>query len=209
MSIPELPPIELPQHTVVLYDGEFGRQVLAACNTSAATTFETPGPVYPGQIPYASLIIAIWPGHRRVDRERIDMVGFQRGIPTLGLELLPTSVVCGPVVRPGDTACYECYERRLSQHQKNVVTMLENTVGLAEGFGPAEVAVGTGMLGRALELLEHPEPQQLGADVFSFDLALGSTSRAVTVAVDRCSRCSNRFAQQRHPTAALQNLVRR
>ena len=206
----------LPPEAVILYAGHFGREVLKQLDIKDCTALELNDRLYPAEIPYASLIISIWSGHYGEARDRIYMVGFQRCIPTLGIELLPTSIICGPVVQPGYTACYDCYKRRMQQHQQNTVTMLDNSSDLPEGFGLAEVFVAIGMLGKALTTLNlatsvndmsKNSAETLGADVYTFDLVHGSTSRLSTVAVDRCPRCSQRFAPRRHPTAALQGLL--
>ncbi|MFC2656960.1 MAG: hypothetical protein ACFNZV_08415, partial [Rothia dentocariosa] len=143
----------LPPEAVILYAGHFGREVLKQLDIKDCTALELNDRLYPAEIPYASLIISIWSGHYGEARDRIDMVGFQRCIPTLGIELLPTNIICGPVVQPGYTACYDCYKRRMQQHQQNTVTMLDNSSDLPEGFGLAEVFVAIGMLGKALTTL--------------------------------------------------------
>lgn len=198
----------IPAEAVILYAGCFGREVLKQLDVKDCTVLEVNDHLYPAEIPYASLIISIWSGHYVEARDRIDMVGFQRGIPTLGLELQTTSIVCGPVVRPGYTACYDCYKRRMMQHQQNINTVLDNSLELPEGFGVAEVSTAIGMLGKALKDMSLNKPlESLGADVYMFDLVNGTTRRATTVAVDRCPRCSRRFASRRHPTVALKDLV--
>ena len=104
--------IPLPRDTLVIHAGEFGRRVADLLDTSRAHLFEATGPVFPAAVPYASRIVSVWSGHRPDDRDRIDSVAFARGIPAVGVELLPTSLECGPAVVPGRTACYGCYRRR-------------------------------------------------------------------------------------------------
>jgi bacteriocin biosynthesis cyclodehydratase domain len=200
--------IALPDNTLVIYAEEFGRQVLAMLDTSNIRTFEAVGPVYTALIPYATRIVSVWSGYRPEDRDRIDSLAFVRGIPSVGVELHVTSLVCGPVVVPGRSACYACYQQRMSQHHEHVQAVMRTSAGLPEGFGPAEVAVAAGFISQAMRDLDQPHAtEHLGGEVRLIDLVRGSLHCHETVAVDRCPRCGSRFSRDRHPTTALEALI--
>src|SRR5690606_8952287 len=97
----------------------FGREVADRCAAPDARRLEVEATVYVAEIPYAAMLVSINSGRDRAFRDRIDSVAFLRGIPSVGLELLPTELICGPAVVPGHTACYGCYSRRVEQHGRS------------------------------------------------------------------------------------------
>ena len=162
--------IPLPDETLVIHAGEFGRQVADLLDTSRSHLLEATGPVFPAALPYASRIISVWSGHRPEDRDRIDSVAFARGVPAVGVELLPTSLECGPAVVPGRTACYSCYQRRLHQHQERTVSLMRAGAELPAGFGGGEVAIAAGFIGQALADVDRRDAgMSLGGEVRVFD----------------------------------------
>ncbi|MFE8913165.1 cyclodehydratase [Streptomyces globisporus] len=156
----------------------------------------------------ASMIVAVHSGKDEKLRDELDRLGFERSIPTVGVELLPTRIVCGPAVIPGATACYSCHLRRAEQHQDPARTgdLGAATRGLPEGFGPMHLAIAHGLLNLATAEL-RTGPAGLGATVRTFDLVAGTVATAVTVAVDRCTRCGARWGGRREGADALARLV--
>ncbi|UJB43206.1 cyclodehydratase [Streptomyces sp. A1-5] len=156
----------------------------------------------------AAMVVAVYSGRDEELRDALDRFGFERGVPTVGVELLPTRIVCGPAVIPGATACYSCHLRRAEQHQDPARTdrVAEATRDLPEGFGRMHLAITHGLLALATAELRGG-PAGLGATVRKFDLVTGVTSTASTVAVDRCPRCSARWADRRTGVDALAGLV--
>ena len=200
--------ITLPDETLVIYTGEFGRKVVGMLDTSRSRLHRATGSVYAASLPYASRIISVWSGHRPEDRDRIDSVAFARGIPAVGVELLPTSLECGPAVVPGRTACYRCYQRRLHQHRERTASLMRTGAELPEGFAGGEVAIAAGFIGQALADMNRGDAgTSLGGEVRVFDLVQGGLHKYETVAVDRCERCGSRYDRRRHPTAAIAHLV--
>ena len=200
--------IPLPCDTLVIHAEEFGRQVTNLLATSRAPLLEVTGPIFPAALPYASRIVSVWSGHRPDDRDRIDSVAFTRRIPAVGVELLPTSLECGPAVVPGRTACYDCYRRRLRQHRERLASLMRAGAQLPAGFGGGEVAIAAGLIGQALTDMDRRDTgTSLGGEVRVFDLVQGDLHKYETVAVDRCKRCSSRYNQDRHPTASIASLV--
>ena len=200
--------IPLPRDTLIIHAGEFGQRVVDLLDTSQAHLLEATGPVFPATVPYASRIVSVWSGHRPDDRDRIDSVAFARAIPAVGVELLPTSLECGPTVVPGRTACYGCYRRRLHQHQERAVSLMRAGAELPAGFGGGEAAIAAGFIGQALADMDRRDAgTSLGGEVRVFDLVQGGLRKYETVAVDRCERCGSRYDRLRHPTAAIAQLV--
>jgi bacteriocin biosynthesis cyclodehydratase domain-containing protein len=156
----------------------------------------------------AAVIVAVHSGRDEELRDALDRVGFERGVPTVGIELLPTRIVCGPAVIPGATACYSCYLRRIEQHQDPAQTdqLGEATRGLPEGFGRMHLALAHGLLALATDEL-RTGPVGLGGTVRTFDLVAGTVSTASTVAVDRCPRCGARWDGQRNRVDAIAGLT--
>lgn len=156
----------------------------------------------------AAAVVAVYAARDEELRDALDRLGFERGVPTVGVELLPTRIVCGPAVIPGATACYACHLRRAEQHQDPARTdrVAEATRGLPEGFGRMHLAIAHGLLGLATAELRGG-PHGLGGTVRKFDLVTGAVSTASTVAVDRCPRCGGRWADRRKGAEALAGLV--
>lgn len=200
--------ITLPDDTLVIHAGEFGQQVIELLDTSPARLIEADGPVYTASIPYATTIISVWSGHRPEDRDRIDSVAFARSIPSVGVELHPTSLECGPVVVPGRTACYRCCRLRQEQHSGGSLRLTRSSAELPAGFSGGEIAIAAGFIGKALaDIGREGVGTSLGGEVRLFDLVRGGLHKYETVAVDRCERCGSRYGQDRHPTAAIASLL--
>ncbi|QWF83984.1 hypothetical protein [Amycolatopsis sp. CA-230715] len=137
-------------------------------------------------IPPADAVVAVHAGRDDALRDALDRAAFDQGIPSVGVALLPTAIVCGPAVIPGATACYSCYLRR--EDAAWPYDADSATRGLAEGFGPQHLAIAHGLLAPALAELRDG-PAGIGATVRSFDLVTGSPSSVATVAVEECARC--------------------
>ena len=139
-------------------------------------------------------LIAVYSGHDPALREALDDASFSHGVASFGIELLPTRIVCGPVVIPGQSACYGCYLRRIAQHgtTEQSTDPVASTRGIDEGFTAAHLGIAHGFLRRSLHEVLHGTTD-VGGTVRSFDLTTGTVSRAPTIAVDRCDRCGRRF----------------
>lgn len=186
----------------------FGEQYARAYRT--ATSSRVTGSDLPDdpRLSRAGTIVAVYSGRDEELRDALDRFGFEQGVPTVGIELLPTSIVCGPAVIPGATACYSCYRRRAEQHQDPARTdrVAEATRDLPEGFGRMHLAIAHGLLTLATAELRS-RPDGLGGTVRKFDLVSGVVSTASTVAVDRCPRCSARWVDRRRGADAMAGLV--
>ncbi len=152
----------------------------------------------------AAAVVVLHSGHDEQLRDAVDRHGFERGVPTVGLEVLPTRIVCGPAVIPGSTACHACFRRRVEQHRDPADTHHpgDATRGLPEGFGRMHLAIAHGLLALATAEL-HAGPVGLGGTVRTFDLVSGTLSAGSTVAVDRCPRCGDRWGARRAGLGAL------
>lgn len=133
-------------------------------------------------------------------RESLDRRGAEWGIPTVGLSLRPTRIICGPAVIPGQTACYRCYRARVAQHSTGSPMFGEeaSSSGLTPGFATFHVALAAGLISLALQELTLG-PLGLGGTVRTISLVTGGVSSAAVVAVDRCTRCGSRFENERDP----------
>ncbi|AEV84644.1 cyclodehydratase [Actinoplanes sp. SE50] len=183
-----------PEDDVYLVRDAFGTGYAEAYGIRAA--IPVTGSVLPddARLSTARIIVALHAGRDDDLRDALDRAGFDRGVPTVGVELLPTRIVCGPAVIPGATACHACYRRRIEQHRDpgRPYDLSAATRDLPEGFGRPHLAVTHGLLGLALAEMRGG-PVGLGGTVRTFDLVAGTLSSASTVAVDRCRRCGARF----------------
>ncbi|WP_344420711.1 hypothetical protein [Amycolatopsis minnesotensis] len=134
----------------------------------------------------SDVLVALHAGRDEALRDALDRTGFERGVSSVGVELLPTAIICGPAVIPGATACYACYRRH--EEAARPYDVGAATRGLAEGFAQPHLAIAHGLLALALAEL-RAGPVGIGATVRSFDLVTGTLSTTSTAAADGCSRC--------------------
>ena len=181
-------------------------------------------------VPYADRAVLVADPDQTGLREDLDALSFTRGMPSLGLELFPTELRCGPLVVPGRSACYRCYDRRRRQHgYRPLPPEVSAELGpLEQGYAYHHVLLGAGLISLALQTLDRREEAPLGADdvedvkdgttdtgdlpeiggrVWTIDLISGLTSCSRTVAVDRCEICSGRYEGRRDGLPALAALL--
>lgn len=205
--------------TAYLHQGGFGQAVVTRLAQPQDAVLHVHQNLVRAVVPYADRLVLVAHPDRTELRRDLDALSFTRAIPSLGLELLPTELRCGPLVIPGRTACYHCYERRRRQHgYQPLPAELEP---LAQGYAHHHVVLGAGLISMALDLLDGQsvagddgaaaggagDERGLGGQVWSVDLVSGSSSSAQTVAVDRCKTCSARFAPRRRGPSALAALL--
>ena len=141
-------------------------------------------------------------------------------MPSLGLELFPTELRCGPLVVPGRSACYRCYDRRRRQHGYRPLPpeVVSEHGPLEQAYAHHHVLLGAGLISLALQTLDAPGPQDpapegaddvapIGGQVWTIDLVSGITTCSPTVAVDRCETCSGRYEGRRDGLPALAALL--
>ncbi|MGW1889358.1 TOMM precursor leader peptide-binding protein [Streptomyces sp. NPDC002004] len=193
---------ETPVECLYLVRDAFGEQYAEAYGIPESSRVTTTAAADEAELPDAAMLVALHAGRDEAWRDTLDRIGFERNIPSVGVELLPTRIVCGPAVIPGATACYSCYLARIEQHRDPAqpYDVGRATRGLEEGFGPQHLAIAHGLLALALDELRSG-PQELGGTVRTFDMVAGTFSTASTVAVDRCPRCGDRF-RDRPPSGA-------
>ncbi len=192
----------LLEQAVFVRRGRFAARVADALGVAPDKVLDATTPIYPAHIPYAEVLITVTAGRDSALRDRVESLAFACGIPSLGVELHPSLILCGPVVIPGRTACFLCYERRSDQHHPGLADRLRDNVDLPEGFAEHHVAIAAGMIDVALrEIVDGP--QGVGGTMRSFDLASGMVASAGTVAVDHCPRCGARFRNDENPLRDL------
>ena len=206
--------------TAYLPQGGFARAVA----TRLAGTGDVIIPVDQGlvsaYIPYADRAVLIADPDQTGLREDLDTLSFTRGMPSLGLELFPTELRCGPLVVPGRSACYRCSDRRRRQHGYRPLPaeVVAEHGPLEQAYAHHHVLLGAGLISLALQTLDAPGPQDpapegadhvapIGGRVWTIDLVSGITTCSPTVAVDRCETCSGRYEGRRDGLPALAALL--
>ena len=202
-------PPPLLNELIYVSRGSFAAQVADELGLPERRRLDASGETYTADIPSCGCIVVATPGRDSGLRDRLDSLSFLLGIPSFGIELHPTGVTVGPLVRPGETACYACYERRSEQHRPGQGLRLEGSGSLAEGFMRHHVLIAAGFAEQALREAVTPRPG-IGGTVRTFDLVTGSVTASATVAVDQCQRCGVRFREgaPSDPFASLKVVAR-
>ncbi len=189
-------------HALFVVRDRFGEAVADRLEIPPERRLTVTDTLYPAEIPFGRPIVVVHSGHDPALRDTVDTVAFDRGVPCVGVELLPTRLVCGPMVVPGRTACYHCFERRLEQHSGGASSLPASTRDLPEGFAPHHAVIAAGLVRAALAETSGPV-RSLGATVRTFDLVTGAVRASSTVAVNRCRRCGDRFRGLASPVDAI------
>ena len=205
--------------TAYLPQGQFGQAVVHRLARPQDVVLPVDHALVDALVPYADRLVLVADADRVALREALDDLSFTRSLPSLGLELTPTELRCGPLVVPGRTACYHCYARRRQQHGYRPLP--EDLEPLPQGYARHHVVLGAGLISLALGVLDREGPvdggepgpdDATGADgldgqVWTVDLVTGMTSLARTIATDRCETCSGRYAARRDGVPALAALL--
>ena len=201
--------------TAYLPQGQFGHAVVHRLARPQDVVLPVDHALADALVPYADRLVLVADADRVALREALDDLSFTRSLPSLGLELTPTELRCGPLVVPGRTACYHCYARRRQQHGYRPLP--EDLEPLPQGYARHHVVLGAGLISLALGVLDREGPVDggepgpddatgadgLGGQVWTVDLVTGMTSLARTIATDRCETCSGRYAARRDGVPAL------
>ena len=206
--------------TVYLPQGGFARAVAARLAGDGDVVIPVGQGLVSAYIPYADRAVLIADPDQTGLREDLDTLSFTRGMPSLGLELFPTELRCGPLVVPGRSACYRCYDRRRRQHGYRPLPpeVVSEHGPLEQAYAHHHVLLGAGLISLALQALDAPSPQDpapegaddvapIGGRVWTIDLVSGITTCSPTVAVDRCETCSGRYEGSRDGLPALAALL--
>ena len=206
--------------TAYLPQGGFARAVAARLAGDGDVVVPVDQGLVTAYIPYADRAVLIADPDQSGLREDLDTLSFTRGMPSLGLELFPTELRCGPLVVPGRSACYRCYDRRRRQHgYRPLPPEVSSEHGpLEQAYAHHHVLLGAGLISLALQALDAPGPQDpttggaddvapIGGQVWTIDLVSGITTCSPTVAVDRCETCSGRYEGRRDGLPALAALL--
>jgi len=205
--------------TAYLPQGQFGHAVVHRLARPQDVVLPVDHALVDALVPYADRLVLVADADRVALREALDDLSFTRSLPSLGLELTPTELRCGPLVVPGRTACYHCYARRRQQHGYRPLP--EDLEPLPQGYARHHVVLGAGLISLALGVLDREGPVDggepgpddatgadgLGGQVWTVDLVTGMTSLARTIATDRCETCSGRYAARRDGVPALAALL--
>ncbi|WP_315583825.1 cyclodehydratase [Actinomyces viscosus] len=221
--------------TAYLPQGGFARAVVARLAGPGDVVVPVDQGLVSAYVPYAERAVLIADPDQTGLREDLDTLSFTRGMPSLGVELFPTELRCGPLVVPGRSACYRCYDRRRRQHgYRPLPTEVAAELGpLEQAYAHHHVVLAAGLIALALQALDRQtadsadtaatadtadtadtanaaggeEPPEIGGQVWTIDLVSGITTCSRTVAVDRCETCSGRYEGHRNGLPALAALL--
>jgi len=193
--------------TAYLAQGDYGHAVAHRLAGPDDVLLDVRDEVFGAALPYADRLVLICDADRDDLRAALDAESFTRGIPSIGLELSPTQLRCGPLVIPGATPCHGCSTRRRRQHGYRPLP--EGLAPLEQGYAEHHVVIGVGLISMALGLLDEggAAHEEAGGRVWTVELVTGLTSSARVTAVDRCPTCSGRYDGARDGLSELAVLL--
>lgn len=122
---------------------------------------------------------------------RIDDHAFAGDVPWSAVVLTPTGVRLGPVIVPGKSACYECFLRRMTQHDPyawRTATIWSAAESCPiDGWLPADLLVAEGFA--AGLLTGDPTRDWPAGSVTSYQAITAHVSRATVIGRHGCDRC--------------------
>ncbi|WP_053690380.1 TOMM precursor leader peptide-binding protein [Streptomyces sp. WM6372] len=157
-------------------------------------------------------ILASWRETPRL-AEMLDARSADWGTPWFPVVAEHPRLRIGPVVVPGEGACYRCFRQRRGQHERDnshTATLhayydASPTAGTA-GFLPHHVDMAAGMALDVLRRLEAGETERLAGNVRHWHVLEQHMTGARVVGVHGCDRCRPRQADP--ASATWQQLAR-
>ncbi|WP_127841216.1 cyclodehydratase [Actinomyces wuliandei] len=176
--------------------GELSRAIVRRLASSRDVVVSVDRDLDSSRIPEADRLVLVAESGQEELREALDCLSFARCVPSLGLELHPTELRCGPLVVPGTTACYRCYlcgERRHMRPHRPQAAQAD----LLPRRCAQHVVLAVGLVALALDGADSRGPfahegGEPSGQVWSADLVAGTTSCSRIVGVQRCGTCSRR-----------------
>jgi bacteriocin biosynthesis cyclodehydratase domain-containing protein len=145
--------------------------------------------------------------------EWVDEVSFASGVPWLPVTVDSNVLRTGPLVVPGRSACYRCFQLRTHQHAANPVVELAvagyyrgGSADEPYGYLPGTVALAastaTDAVDRALAV-----PASAAGQVRQRDLVSGRLASGTVVGIHGCSRCGLHRDERTRSTVDLHRAV--
>ncbi|MEP7185013.1 MAG: TOMM precursor leader peptide-binding protein [Rhodanobacter sp.] len=182
---------------IIFTAGSFGAQVgerLAQLRGAKVLPLRNDRELLREQVREASFVaVAAWRPHV-LACELIDDLCFETRVPWSLAEINGQRLSCGPLVRPGEGACYHCYRRRWLSHNKapEREQVLQQAYDHDDTLGPA------GFIGPMVEIAA----QSLAGDASAssaeagrlrlVDVLNGAVLESAVIGVHECPRCRPR-----------------
>lgn len=184
---------------IVFTAGSFGVQVgkrLAQLQGATVLPLHHDRQAMREQIREADFVaVASWRPHVRAC-ELIDDLCFEARIPWSLVEINGQRLICGPLVRPGEGACYHCHRRRWLSHHKAP----EREQVLQQAYDHDDTLGPIGFIGPMVEMAA----QALAGDASAsraeagrlrlVDVLNGAVLESAVIGVHECPRCRPRAA---------------
>ncbi|SDR04535.1 TOMM precursor leader peptide-binding protein [Thermostaphylospora chromogena] len=165
-----------------------------------------------------AVVIALW---RPADAfcARADAMAHENGTPWLPIVLRHPHVLVGPLVRPGVGPCFDCYRRRLAQHDPDwantarVHAAYDADPALGpRGFLPPHARAAAGIAASMLRRAGEPAGREPYGWAPGEVVALSTGDLSVTghavLPCHGCERCAAAFGRGVDRTAVLETALR-
>jgi bacteriocin biosynthesis cyclodehydratase domain-containing protein len=189
-------PCQILKKVSLISVGDFGKSVASHLNSFFPQLGEASDNNIPDRDSEPAPDLCILVSWRPVPAlcDSLDCFAFTRRRPFIPL-IVDSSVLClGPVIVPGLSGCWRCWEQRMLQHSKasSHRAVLQRSYDSQPEAGPAGYLESFALLGaaRIAELLgsrdaiENAAGQIWRMDLFSTEISMGQL-----IGVDNCDRC--------------------
>lgn len=182
---------------IVFTAGSFGAQVgkrLAQLRGARVLPLGNDLQTLRAEISNASFVaVATWRPHVRIC-QLIDDLCFEARVPWSLAEIHAQRLACGPLVRPGDGACYHCYRRRWLSHNKAP----ERELVLQQAYEGDDTLGPVGFIGPMVEIAARALASDASAGANEagrlrlIDVLNGAVLESSVIGVHECPRCRPR-----------------
>lgn len=196
---------------LILHSGNLGQAIAERLQASHAATIADlqeavtrldqllPGQDFVG--------LATWRPYPELGQQ-IDNACFAHGIRWSCVTLNEFSLICGPLVVPGEGACYHCHLQRQASHG-----MAPDWEQAVTGFYAEQPHAGPAGYPRALveigaaALAEDAVAQGVAARMRNVDILGAGVQESTVIGIHRCPRCRPRTAQHDPRQRSIEVLI--
>ena len=181
----------------VFFEGAFGAEVAAlVCEQAGfeALSLLDSAPAFGSLVRECSFVAAAAWRNCPAAFDQLDQACFRDGTPWMPVFLSGRQLFAGPVIRPGQGACYGCFRKRFLTHHPSPERelVLSHFYDRDRSLGPHGFIQPMAWLAASFILDMALDPASSAGQVLQVDLLTGTVLNTRVVRVHGCERCGSR-----------------